>query len=149
MTGPEKLQRLAQDIAGLMRQERLLDPTARTISPELGAWFVRAVADYLSAENPNLEKSLGLRRRRGQPRQGREAKNYKRAQKVFNLLRGAGGKRSLTMDQILEQHFPDANKNDLEKEQERYQPELHADLAEAVSLIVNARLTAKKAARRS
>ena len=61
MTGrQEKLRQLADDIAGLMEQERTLaglsappadvhervrQLNAATISPELGKWFVDAVAD--------------------------------------------------------------------------------------------------------
>jgi hypothetical protein len=143
MTGPEKLRRLAQDIAGLMEQEALLEPTARTIAPELGEWFVAAIERFTSGQEPDLEKALGIIPRRGRPRQGREAKNYKRARKVFDWLRGAGGKPALTMDEILAK-LPNANKVDLEDEQDRYHAELCADLAEEVAAKINALSFAKR-----
>ena len=63
MTGPEKLRQLADDIAGLIGQERTLaglsappadvhervrQLNAATISPELGKWFVEAAEKLLS-----------------------------------------------------------------------------------------------------
>jgi hypothetical protein len=158
MTGPEKLRQLADDIAGLMEQERTLaglsappadvhervrQLNAATISPELGKWFVDAVEKFLSGGD--LEKAFGLVPSRGRPRQGREAKNYKRARRVFDLLRGAGDKPPLTMDEILAKHFINANKVDLENEQDRYQDLLRADLAREVADKIRADLAKKTA----
>lgn len=61
MTGPEKLKQLASDIAGLLEQEALLKAPVRSISPDLGEWFIRAV------RSSDPIKALGLTNRRGRP----------------------------------------------------------------------------------
>jgi hypothetical protein len=76
MTGREKLRRLAQDIAGLIEQERLLAPGVRTISPELGLWFIRAV------RSSDVSKALGIKRGKGRPRQDKKAQEESRTRRM-------------------------------------------------------------------
>jgi hypothetical protein len=150
MTGPDpkkQLRELAREIRAVIKAERGL--ATPTILPSLGNWFAAAVYDYVRGKEPDLERALGLRRNRGRLRQGRDAKNYSRALKVFDLLRGTDGKPALTMDEILEMHFPDANKQDLEDEQERYGEEIRADIADKVAATINARLKRSKRSKRS
>jgi hypothetical protein len=141
----EKLRDLANEIKALLEHERgLKQPFIPTVSFELGEWFVHAVESFLLSEQPDLEKALGLTRKQGPPRQGREAKNYPRAVKVHKML---CRKPPATKDEILDV-FPDANWKDLQDEQERYAPDISADKTEAIAAGISARIDARIEKRR-
>jgi hypothetical protein len=137
----EKLRRLKESIAGLMDQERIINPAVWSISPEVGEWFVGEVEKFISGKEPDLEKALGLTRGRGRPRLGASAKNYERAKKVFEMLSPRDGKPAATKDEILDE-FPDADWGDLQDEQKRYGRDIWAEFAEGISAKINARIAA-------
>jgi hypothetical protein len=118
----EKLRELATKIENLVEDERrLLTPR---ISHELGEWFVRGALAYLSGEEDDLGKALGLKRGPGRPKPTPSGKNYERAKKIFFMREF--GKRPWS---DIANEFHDADRRYLQRELKRYWSDIIADIS--------------------
>ena len=138
----EKLQQLANDIAGLMEQERLLKQKLimPTIPFELGEWFVCAVQAFVDGKD--LNKAFGLTPRRGRPRPPPAGKNYERAKEILNIFwRCGSGKHPSWYE--LGRKF-DADPRDLRADVERYTPDIVAEFYADIAKKINKRVSDKE-----
>ena len=141
MTGREKLCQLAEDIAGILEQERRLkNLVARTISPELGEWFIAAIKAFQGGEA--IGKALGLTKGRGRPRPPAAGKNYDRAKEILNIFwRCGSGKHPSWYE--LGREF-DADPRDLRADVERYTPDIVAEFYADIAKKINKRSSDKE-----
>jgi hypothetical protein len=125
----------------LVEQERELSRRQSfppTISFAVAEWFLQATENYLSGKHSSLDRALGLQRGRGRPRPTPAGKNFERAKEVFWLKMS-----NRSWKQIGDQ-FPDADIRDLQREVERYSPDIIAEAARELSARVGRRRSGTK-----